>query len=109
MQISALGGIGTAGGIGAAAWADLISPGPSAAASLGQLAAGTNATTSFGQLLGALAASGLPASAQVSISEAAKTLLAMDRDSNGLSFGELAQALIVALILQLLDDEDRKS
>jgi hypothetical protein len=71
---------------------------------------GTNATGNLVSLLGGIdqamqsgALQDLAPSAKVAISDAAQSLLAGEDNANQGVFGELAQALILALMLKLLE------
>ncbi len=94
--------IGAGSSAGLAAWADMIAAGPGGAG-IGRLVAVAASASSMGELLGAIADSGLPASTQVQLSDAAVALFAMDGKDGESTLSELAQALLIALILQLLD------
>jgi len=66
------------------------------------LASLLGSSDSMGQLIDAVNASNLPAGTKVAISDAAQALLSGDNGQTQPSFGELAQALIIALMLQML-------
>lgn len=97
-----VGTIGAIQGFGYGSLAGLSAAGPVGAAAPGQLAELLRSSTSGGQLIDAVNASNLPPGTKVAISDAAQALLSGDSSQNNVSFGELAQALIVALILLML-------
>lgn len=83
--------------------AGLSSIGAADTAALGRLVSSLQGSTgSIGQFLDAVNASALSPGTKVSISDAAQALTSLDGNASDSSFGELAQALIIALILQLL-------
>lgn len=91
-------------GAGLAAWASSISSGRLSNAQVDGLVALGNSPTFVTDLLGAIAASGLQQSTQVELSQAALALFSTDPTSDdGSNLSKLAQELLVALILALLD------
>ena len=97
-----LGSIGAIQGVSYGALAGLGAASQFSATAPGGLASSLGSSNSMGQLIDAVNASNLPASTKVAISDAAQTLLSGDNSQTQSSFGELAQALIIALILQML-------
>lgn len=91
-------------GAGLAAWANAISAGRLSNAQVDGLVALGNSPTFVTDLLGVIAASELPQTTQVELSQAALALFSADPSSGeGSNLGKLAQELLVALILALLD------
>ncbi|MSQ51861.1 MAG: hypothetical protein EXR28_08230 [Betaproteobacteria bacterium] len=98
MNISAIGpmaasSIGSLSGLGGAS--------PTCGASAGGIAASLGSTDVLTQLLDLINSASLSPASKVAISDAAKVIL--DGDDGSASMGELSQALIVALLLQLLE------
>ncbi len=98
----ALGSIGAIQGINYGSLAGLGAASQAGAAAPGGLASLLGSSTSTGQLIDAVNTSNLPAGTKVAISDAAQALLSGDNSQTQSSFGELAQALIIALMLQML-------
>lgn len=98
-----IGAVGAINGIGYGPLAGLSSIGAGDTATIGRLVSSLQgANHSMGQFLDAVNASTLPPGTKVTISDAAQALTSLNGNASDSSYGELAQALIVALILQLL-------
>ncbi len=100
MQISA---IGSGSSASLQAWADLLASNQVGGSAIDRLVAAASGDNTVKGLLGVLASSGLTPSSQVNLSDAALSFGSGDSQGGDTTLGELAQALIVALILQLLD------
>ncbi|MDW8468672.1 MAG: hypothetical protein RML56_06520 [Burkholderiales bacterium] len=101
--------IGIGGGAALAAWADTFSTVAARAAGVDRLVAVAGSSSTVGELLGAIAQSGLGESTRVRLSEMALALFALEAREDRQTLGELAQALLIALILELLDNDRRES
>jgi hypothetical protein len=97
MNVASIGAIGTG-----FSWPAAIAAGPLSASTLDRLVLAIGDTRDMTQLLAVLGNAGLPASTQVQLSQAAQAMLSVDDPGSTASFGELAQALIIALLLELL-------
>jgi hypothetical protein len=97
-----IGAIGAVSGIGYGSLAALTAMTPADTTALSRLASLPAASLSLDQFITAIDASGLAPSSKVSLSEAAQALFSLNGNDENSRFGEFAQALIVALILQLL-------
>lgn len=100
MRIDAIGAGSTAG---LEAWADLLAANRIGASGIERMMSVASADGSMSGLLGAVVDTGLSPATQVQLSEAAVGLFPTDAQGGDSTFGEIAQALMVALILQLLD------
>ena len=100
MQISA---IGSGSSAALQAWADMLATSSTGAAAFDRLVAAANGDQTVKGLLGVIASSGLTPSAEVDLSDAALSFGAPAAQEGDSTLGEIAQALMVALILQLLD------
>lgn len=94
---------------GLAAWADMIAAAASQGTGIERLVAVAGSPSTVGEVLGAIAGSGLSESTQVKLSEMALALFALDSREDRSTLSELAQALLVALILELLDNDRHAS
>ncbi|MCX7960109.1 MAG: hypothetical protein N2653_00855 [Burkholderiales bacterium] len=99
--------IGIGGGAALAAWADTFSAARSAG--VDRLVAVAGSPSTVGEVLGAIAQSGLSESTRVRLSEMALALFALEAREDRQTLGELAQALLIALILELLDNDRREA
>jgi hypothetical protein len=95
--------IGAESSLGLDAWANVIAAGQAGGGGIDRLVAVAGSKSSMDELLGAIAGSGLPPSTRVELSEAAVALFALDATDGNTTLSELAQALLVALILELLE------
>jgi len=101
MQVTS---IGAGSSTALSAWADIIAAGANRQAGIDRLLQVASTGGSKGDLLGAIATSGLSSGTQVQLSDSVSRIFAGDaKGGDATVFGELAQALMVALILQLLD------
>ena len=100
MQISA---IGSGSSASLQAWADMLATNQVGSTALDRLVAAASGDNRVNGLLGVLASSGLTPSSQVNLSDAALSFGTQDSQNGDTTLSELAQALMVALILQLLD------
>lgn len=100
MTVSAIGPVGTVG-IGSIAGLGGTSAATGIAAS--SMAGSTGSAEAMMQLIQLINDSTLAPSAKVAISDAAQSLISGGNGSDGASMAELSQALIVALMMQLLD------
>lgn len=100
MQISA---IGSGSSAALQAWADMLASNQVGGPALDQLVSAASGDKTVNGLLGVLASSGLTPSSQVNLSDAALSFGSADSQNGDTSLSQIAQALMVALILQLLD------
>jgi hypothetical protein len=100
MQISA---IGSGSSAALQAWADMLASNQVGSSALDQLVSAANGDKTINGLRGMIASSGLTPSSQVNLSDAALTFGSTDSQGGDPSLGQIAQALMVVLILQLLD------
>ena len=100
MQISA---IGSGSSASLQAWADMLATNQVGGSALDRLVAAASGDNTVKGLLGVLASSGLTPSSQVNLSDAALSFGTSGSQNGDTTMSELAQALMVALILQLLD------
>ncbi len=105
MSVGAIGaigalGIGSMGGLGAAAGANALTP--------GSMSAALGSTNGVAKSAAAVQMGSPAPSAKVDISFAAQSVQSGDSAQAGTSMGELAQALIVALMLELLQNSQAK-
>jgi hypothetical protein len=99
MTISAIGAVGT----GLAPLAGLGGISTSGGIVASTLTGSSGSAEALMQLIQLINDSSLAPSAKVAISDAAESLIANDSGADTASMGELSQALIVALMLQLLE------
>lgn len=100
MQINA---IGSGSSAALQAWADMLASNQVGSTALDSLVAAASGDKTVGGLLGVIASSGLTPSTQVNLSDAALTFGSNGTQNGDTTLSEIAQALMVALILQLLD------
>jgi len=97
------GAIGAVGGIGVGSMGGMGASGQMAMVAQSGMTGRTSAAESVAKPAATAKTAVLEPSAKVVISDAAQALRAGDGVQSGVSIGELAEALIVALLLQLLE------
>lgn len=106
MNISAIGSIGGGGLASIGGYASLAGLGGTsriAGAPSSDIAGSLGSTAVLSQLIEQMNSARLSPSTKVAISDAAKNILGGESGSTGANMGELSQALIVALLMQLLE------